>query len=370
MTGGAGERRGLQERFGELLGERFKVYPESGGPLGEFAPLHAEEVSRLAEAAARYGVPVVAAGGGTHPDVSGPPGDSIVVGFGFMRGLELRHNGGGWIKAEPGALWLALDNELRQRGKGLAVYPTSAPRATVGGWLATDGLGVGSFGYGWLRENVLAAEVVLPGGELREVPGSAVPGFVDPGGSSGIVVSARLRTRRADTDTPLAVAFENREAMLGALRELARDPVSTPLWHVGFLSPEMAGLRRLPRKHLMFGAYPGHRAEELEEVLWPAVAESSGEVLGASETYRVWGERFAPITPSSPNPRATREFTSVGELLDSPSAPARADPLDAPVQGTLSRSGEVLLLTIQEGGTAGLEADDPQARARGGRPVD
>lgn len=37
------------------------------------------------------------------------------------------------------------------------------PRATVGGWLATDGLGVGSFEYGRLRENVLSASVVLPG---------------------------------------------------------------------------------------------------------------------------------------------------------------------------------------------------------------
>jgi hypothetical protein len=29
--------------------------------------------------------------------------------------------------------------------------------------------GVGSFEYGWLRENVLSADVVLPGGERREV---------------------------------------------------------------------------------------------------------------------------------------------------------------------------------------------------------
>jgi hypothetical protein len=40
---------------------------------------------------------------------------------------------------------LELDDELRARGRGLAVYPTSAPRATVGGLVATDGLGVGSF---------------------------------------------------------------------------------------------------------------------------------------------------------------------------------------------------------------------------------
>ncbi len=76
-----------------------------------------------------------------------------------------------WVEAEPGVSWLHLDDGLRVRGRGLAVYPTSAPRATVGGWLATDGLGVGSFEYGWLSENVLSAGVVLPGSERREVAG-------------------------------------------------------------------------------------------------------------------------------------------------------------------------------------------------------
>ncbi|HEX5916041.1 MAG TPA: FAD-binding protein, partial [Rubrobacter sp.] len=72
------------------------------------------------------------------------------------------------------------------------------PRATVGGWLATDGLGVGSFEYGRLRENVLSASVVLPGGESREVPGEEVGSFLSTGTTGGIVVGARLRTRRAD----------------------------------------------------------------------------------------------------------------------------------------------------------------------------
>ncbi|WP_047865720.1 FAD-binding oxidoreductase [Rubrobacter aplysinae] len=362
---GSKEREELQRIFVELLGERFKKTGSEGGgsfPLGEFHPLHAEEVSRLSRDAARHGVPVVASGGGTSPESPEYPTDSIVVNLGFMQSIKLRHDGGGWAEAEPGTLWLALDNELRQRGKGLAVYPTSAPRATVGGWLATDGLGIGSFGHGWLRENVLAADVVLPGGELCEVTGSEVPAFVDPGSHSGIVVSAKLRTRRADTDRPFAIAFEDGEALLRTLSELVLDPVSTPLWHAGFLSPAMARLRGLPQSHLMFGAYPGHRAEELEDVFWPAVAENSGESLGAAEAYRVWGGRFAPITPSSPTPTVSRDFTNIEDLL-APSAslsPARTGLWDAPVQGTLSRSGQVLILTLQDGGPGDLKAASPE----------
>jgi FAD/FMN-containing dehydrogenase len=340
----AEDRAGLQKRFGELFGERFKEERDPEGPLGVFSPLHAEEVSRLAEAAAQYRVPVVAAGGGTSPEAPGPPRDGIIVSLGLMKSIRLRHNGGGWAEAEPGALWLALDNELRQRGKGLAVYPTSAPRATIGGWLATDGLGVGSFEHGWLRENVLAADVVLPGGELREVPGSEVPGYVDPSKPSGIVVAAKLRTRRADTDRPFVIAFAEREPLLRTLSELALDPSSTPLWHVGFLNPAMARLRGLTPGYLMFGAYPGHRAAELDDVFWPAVAANSGESLGAAEAYRVWGERFAPLTPSRPTPQARRVFANIGGLLSA----AETSLPDLPAQGTLSRSGEVLILSLEE----------------------
>jgi hypothetical protein len=47
----------------------------------------------------------------------------------------------------------------------------SAPWTTTDGWLTMDRLGVGSFEYGRLHENVLSVHVVLPGGEHREVRG-------------------------------------------------------------------------------------------------------------------------------------------------------------------------------------------------------
>jgi FAD/FMN-containing dehydrogenase len=74
----------------------------------------------------------------------------------------------------------------------------------------TDGLGVGSFEYGWLRENVLSAEVVLPEGERREIRGEELGSFFETGRRSGIVVGAKLRTRRADTDVPFGLTFETR----------------------------------------------------------------------------------------------------------------------------------------------------------------
>jgi FAD/FMN-containing dehydrogenase len=159
--------RDIDEVFGDRLkrgrSPRPPGAPDTGEALASVSPMSAEEVEILVKAAGRYSVPLVALGAGT---ASTPQGGSILVHFDLMRGLRLPEREEPWVEAEPGASWLQLDDLLRARGWGLAVYPTSTPRTTVGGWLTQDGLGEGLFEYGWLSENLLSASVVLPDGEL------------------------------------------------------------------------------------------------------------------------------------------------------------------------------------------------------------
>ena len=160
--------RDIEEVFGDRLKHGGPTPPgvsDAGDALAYASPMSVEEVKLLAEVAGRYSVPLVALGAGmaSKPE---PEGGGILIHFDLMRGLRLPEREESWVEAEPGASWLQLDDLLRARGWGLAVYPTSAPLTTVGGWLAMDGLGVGSYEYGWLRENVPWASVVLPGGEV------------------------------------------------------------------------------------------------------------------------------------------------------------------------------------------------------------
>jgi FAD/FMN-containing dehydrogenase len=106
-----------------------------------------------------------------------------------------------------------------------------------------DGLGGGSFEYGWLRENVLSVSVVLAGGERREVCGEDLWFLVRPEGSSGIVVSAKLRTRRAGADVPFAVAFDEINDLKSCVADMTRARV--PLLHLAFVNPAMTRARRL-----------------------------------------------------------------------------------------------------------------------------
>jgi FAD/FMN-containing dehydrogenase len=149
--------------------------------LAVVSPVNVREVELLAEVAGRYSLPLTALGAGTALDAPGISGKGVLVRFNLMRDVRIRGDEELWVRAESGAPWLELENNLSTHGWGLAVYPTSAPRATVGGWLATDGLGVGSFEYGRLSENVLSADVVLMGGELRTLRGEELRPFVRPG---------------------------------------------------------------------------------------------------------------------------------------------------------------------------------------------
>ena len=188
--------------------------------------------------------------------------------------------------------------------------------------------------------------MVLPGGERREVPGTEVGSFLATGTAEGIVVGARLRTRRADADTPFAAAFEVAADLTGAVTDLF-DP-SIPLWHLAVLNPAMARARNLGTTHLMFGAYPRKRTGEVEHRLRSAVESNRGRLLPAADAHRTWGERYFPLRPSilPPGfPGLSREFSSLAEL------PQKLEQVgdsatSVALQGTIARSGEILLLSL------------------------
>ena len=116
-----------------------------------------------------------------------------------------------------------------------------------------------------------------------------------------------------------------------------------PLWHLAFLNPRMARARALAEDYMLFGAYPGGRAAEVEEGLRGVLEYQRGRPLPAAGAHRVWGERFFPIAPSHPTPSPTRELIHISELSEALVEAESRSP-HAAVQGTIARAGEALLL--------------------------
>jgi FAD/FMN-containing dehydrogenase len=355
-------RRDLTKTLEERFGNRCKPHGKHAGPLATVLPVDAGEVGFLAQTVHRYSVTLIPAGAGTDPDLPEPQGKTVLVRTEMMRKIRFPDEERGRVEVEPGVLWLELEDELRSSHRALTVYPTSAPRATVGGWIARDGMGVGSFAYGWLRENVLSAEMILPDGRMRTLEGADLGLAVGAMGRTGVIVRATLKLRETKGDRPFAIAFGRPEALQNAVNYLLeRRP---PLWHLGIVNPPMARAMRSSDLYLIFGAYAQSETAVAEGELARASRENRGRVLDAAEAYRKWGARFFPVAPARPTPAPGRVLvpaSRVGTVLDQ----LRSGPSELAVLGSVARDGSALLLTFASSGEEGhlqsLSAGDESA---------
>ena len=209
----------LKERFGSRFVRHAAIEeaPEAEQPIASVFPGSIEEIQLLARLATRYRLPLMARGARTALYPGRAP-RALEVRFDAMRNIRLpKEPAENWVEVEPGVSWMVLEERLRERGMGPTVYPTSAPRATVGGWLAENGLGVGSYEYGWLLANVLSVEAVLAGGERELIEGEALRHFVGSRGNMGFLVGARLATRPAGDDVPVGAVFRDAEDLAAAV---------------------------------------------------------------------------------------------------------------------------------------------------------
>ena len=352
-------RRELVKVLVERFGNRCKPHGEHKGPLATVLPADASEVGFLAETVRRYSVTLSPAGAATDPDLPKPAGETVLVGTEMMRRVRFPDDGRSRVEVEPGVLWLELEDDLRSSHRSLTVYPTSAPRATVGGWIARDGIGVGSFAYGWLRENVLSTEIILPDGRLRTLEGDDLGLAVGAMGRTGVIVQATLKLRETKGDRPFAATYARPEALQSTINSLLeRRP---PLWHLGFMNPPMASAMLSREEYLIFGAYPASGAAAAESELAQTLSESHGRPLDPAEAYRIWGGRFFPVAPAQPTPAPGRVLVPASRIeavldhLTSSSA-------ELAILGSVARDGSALVLTfassVAEGRPQSLSGGD------------
>lgn len=360
----------IEERFGERMRKLLEGSPStdrlpteqaatagSGDVLAVVSPTDAYEVELLARLCARRSVPLVAEGAGTTGDVTYPD-RAVVVRFDLMDRFSPPSGADHRVVVEPGLSWLELEENLGEYDRSTLVYPTSAPKATVGGWLASDGIGIGSYEFGWLSENLIAVSVVTQDGGRHEISGSHLRHVVlHSGWKTGLIVSATLSTRPAGVDAPLAVGFDSYESLAETLKKI--HSMRLPLWHLGFQNADIVRGRVSGTGSMMlFGAYPAERASRVEETLHMLASEIGGRVAATAEAYRVWGSRFFPVSPVREAPRPARVLLPIESLeLALPAIKARLG--EVMIQGSVARGGEVLLLAFD------LDESQPSSLASG-----
>jgi len=133
-------------------------------------PTTVKEISEIVKLAHKSGVPIVPRGnsswglGGCMPTSGG-----IVVDMSSKMNKVIEINTEElYVKVGAGCTWKELLDACMKKGYIIGSYPSSFPSATLGAWIATNGMGVGSYKYGSAKDNILNMEIVLSDGTILE----------------------------------------------------------------------------------------------------------------------------------------------------------------------------------------------------------
>jgi glycolate oxidase len=189
-------------------------------------PATTNEVQAVVRICNDAAIPFVARGAGTG--LSGgalPVADGIVISLARMTAVLEIDVDAGYIVVEPGVTNLDVTRAVAASGFYYAPDPSSQQVCTIGGNVAENSGGAHCLKYGFTTNHVLAAEIVLPDGELVELSvwdegPDLLGGFVGSEGTLGIATRLTLRVLRAPEEVrTLLAGFPHTDDAGGAVSQ-------------------------------------------------------------------------------------------------------------------------------------------------------
>ncbi len=190
-------------RLDGLRPSRAVRLPPEGFPPGcVVKPRTVRDVVSLAAYASGHGIPLVPLGGSTGLMGGGLALRGAIIldmkSLARIRSIRTRDK---TVEVEAGMVLGRLALAVARKGLHLGHDPWSQPKATVGGAIATDGLGYSGYLYGSMGDQVLGLEVVLADGSLVRTRPAVKSStgldlkelFIGTEGTLGIVTAATLQ---------------------------------------------------------------------------------------------------------------------------------------------------------------------------------
>jgi FAD/FMN-containing dehydrogenase len=240
-----------------------------------------------------------------------------------------------FVTVDSGITWRDLLMFLERMGTTLPVYPSSAAAATVGGFIASGGIGIGSARYGDIRTQVLGIEAVLANGKLvrignliletetdvfEEEANSGTKWFLDQFsdedaeetsdlmqvlmatyGTVCMITKVTLRTIPRMQMLPFACSFDSIGDLVQAMRQIMTE---TKPYHIRYMADnytsKLDSLDNLDSEHgkyILSGALHDtvFQNEESIALIEKATKNARGIVLEGHRAEFHWAERLFPL---------------------------------------------------------------------------
>jgi Fe-S oxidoreductase/FAD/FMN-containing dehydrogenase len=236
-----------------------------------------------------------------------PVKNGVVVDFYFMKDVLSIDVANQTVTVQPGITWEQLDRALKPHGLTLRLYPTSYPSSTVGGWLGQGGAGIGSYSYGYIADNVVAAKAVLPSGEVRDFHGDDLALIAGAEGITGFLTEVTVRLMPIFEPHMMSVGFATAENLQRVVQEIEAQDL--PIWSMCFINPRMAELKNeapvrmhnghpvehkvtLPKSYILTMCADVRDKDAVEEALGRIVAELGATRLSDEIAWHEYEHRF------------------------------------------------------------------------------
>ncbi len=227
-----------------------------------------------------------------------PTTGEVVIDLGFLNRIVDLDSAVPSITVQAGTKWAQVDALLTAQRLALHTYPSSY-YSSVGGWVATGGLGVNSLRFGHLKNHVLSLRVILPTGEVKDLSPTDpwFDRFFGTEGQFGLIMRVSLKVREQPRGTfPVLLSFEEEQEAfrwVSALMENGGDPS-----HIKFMDrPILEEINRFYGESLI-EARPSVLAVFGERIDQDKLPPSSGRKAPEYLARFFWHEQLFPLRMS------------------------------------------------------------------------
>lgn len=331
-----------------------------------------DEILKLVKFAKSNKIPLTPRGAGTS-GYGGtiPLKKGIVVTFTRMNKIMKIDKKNMTVTVEPGVIWANLEAELNKQNLALRLYPSSAPSATVGGWVGEGGSGIGSYEYGYFSDNVVQIKAVTPNGQLKTFKGNDLDIINRSEGITGFATEVTLKVRELDDEKKILTAFKDFNNLVKSIKEINNSAL--PLWHINFTTADFVknasdavelatessapghiekSVSNHPPKgsHLLMIVYPGKNHAEVFEKLKTILTKNSGVILDNKIAEHEWSERFYTMRVKNLGPslipsEAIIPLDGIAKVVDD----ATVNLEGVSIEGSMVNKNDITLLAFLTG---------------------